>query len=406
MAGKMAVADTASRPDALVIGGGPAGLMAAEALLDAGLRVLLADQKPSLARKFLMAGKSGLNITHDSAPAAFRAAFGSATWLHPALDAFGPREAIAFCEALGQETFTGSTGRVFPKAMKASPLLRAWLARLAGKGLQTRTRWRWQGDLGPFTFETPEGATEIAPRVTVLALGGASWRRLGSDGAWALPLASAGIPLTPFAPSNSGLWVRWSDHMRRHFGAPLKNVAFRAGDLTSQGEAVISERGLEGGGLYPLTPALREGAPLKIDLAPGLSIDDVARRLARRRGKESLSNRLRKALNLAPQAQALLMEWGRPLPGDAAELAACVKYLTAQHDGLRPMDEAISTAGGIQAGALDTGFMLDSHPGIFAAGEMLDWEAPTGGFLLTASMATGLCAGRAAARYGRADARL
>ncbi|SIS55621.1 hypothetical protein SAMN05421759_101397 [Roseivivax lentus] len=390
--------------DALVVGGGPAGLMAAEALLDAGRGVLLVDHKPSLARKFLMAGKSGLNLTKREELPDFRAAYGdAAAWLAPMLDALPPDGIEAWAEGLGQEVFAGSTGRVFPRAMKASPLLRAWLARLTDKGLETRTRWRWTGGMAPFRFDTPEGARDIAPRVAVLALGGASWRRLGSDGAWADWLGRDGVALAPFAPANVGVGVHWSAHMTRHFGAPLKNIALSAGALRSRGEAVISKTGLEGGGLYPLSPALREGAALRIDLMPDLDVATLARRLARMRGKDSQSNRLRKALKLPPAAQALLMECARPLPDAPEALARLVKALTIPHDGLRPMDEAISTAGGIRQGALDAGLMLRAHPGVFAAGEMLDWEAPTGGYLLTACLATGLWAGRHAAGWAPPD---
>ncbi len=387
--------------DALVIGGGPAGLMAAEALLSAGRKVILAEAKPSLARKFLMAGKSGLNLTKADSPGDFRAAYGSAaSRLDPMLSAFGPQDVQDWATGLGQSLFTGSTGRVFPEAMKASPLLRAWLGRLEGMGLTRRTRWRWTGWNGDtFTFDTPEGSETLAPAVTVLALGGASWARLGSDGFWTRQFREAGIALTPFAPANAGLDIHWSAHMTRHFGAPLKNVAFRAATLNSRGEAVVSARGLEGGGIYPLTPALREGAPLLLDLAPDLSETEVAERIEQAGARQSLSNTLRKSLSLAPVAQAMLQECARPLPRDGASLAALVKALEVPFAGLRPMDEAISTAGGVPFAALDDGLMLKNRPGVFCAGEMLDWEAPTGGYLLTACFATGLWAGRHAALY-------
>ncbi len=387
---------------ALVIGGGPAGLMAADALLSAGHRVTLAEAKPSLARKLLMAGKSGLNLTKIEPEEVFLSAYGSAAApLSPMLRAFGPQHVRSWTEGLGQPTFTGSTGRLFPKAMKASPLLRAWLARLDAMGLDRRIRWRWQGwgaDKA-LLFQTPEGEVRIHPQVTVLAMGGASWARLGSDGLWAGFLAAEGLAVTPFAPSNAGLAVDWSPHMDRHFGAPLKGLAFRAGTLASRGEAVISRRGLEGGGLYPLTPALRAGQPLLMDLKPDLDQDALAARLARPRGKQSRANALRKTLGLAPAAQALLMEFGQPLPADPRALAERIKGLEVRHAGLRPMDEAISTAGGVPFEALDAGLMLTARPGVFCAGEMLDWEAPTGGYLLTASLATGLWAGRKAAEW-------
>ncbi|WP_417207368.1 TIGR03862 family flavoprotein [Antarctobacter sp.] len=387
---------------ALVIGGGPAGLMAAEALLSAGHRVVLAEAKPSVGRKLLMAGKSGLNLTKMEDHARFRAAYAEAARdLAKMLDTFGPDEVRAWAEGLGQPTFTGSSGRLFPKAMKASPLLRAWLARLDGMGLQRRTGWRWLGwaEDGGLRLDTPEGLVVQHPAVTVFALGGASWARLGSDGVWAEPFRAAGLPLAPFAPSNAGVLVDWSPHMARHFGAPLKNVTFRAGSLENRGEAVISARGLEGGGIYPLTPALRASHALTVDLLPDISEDALVARLSRPRGKQSRANAIRKALRLAPAAQAVLMEFARPLPEDAAGLAARIKALPIAHAGLRPMDEAISTAGGVPFAALDEGLMLRDRPGCFCAGEMLDWEAPTGGYLLTACLATGLWAGRHAAAW-------
>lgn len=392
--------------DALVIGGGPAGLMAAEALLGAGHGVLLAEARPSLARKFLMAGKSGLNLTRIEPAEAFRAAYGR-DWraLAPMLHNFGPENVRRWTEGLGQETFSGSTGRLFPRAMKASPLLRAWLARLDAAGMERRTRWRWQGWSGEgLRFATPDGALTVTPRVTVLALGGASWARLGSDGVWADHFRAAGLAVAPFRPSNAGLSIAWSDHMRPHFGAPLKNITFSAGALRNRGEATLSARGLEGGGLYPLTPALRNGAPLHLDLFPDLEEGALVRRLSRPRGKQSLSNHLRKALGLTPQALALVMEVGRPLPQTPEALARLFKALPVPHEGPRPMDEAISTAGGVPFDSLDAGLMLKARPGTFCAGEMLDWEAPTGGYLLTACFATGLWAGRHAARYLEATA--
>ncbi len=386
---------------ALVIGGGPAGLMAADALLSAGVPVTLAEAKPSAARKFLMAGKSGLNLTKVEPFEAFLSAYGDrAPLLEPMLTAFGPEEVRGWAEGLGQPCFTGSTGRLFPKAMKASPLLRAWLARLDGMGLVRHTRWRWTGwEDGAPRFDTPDGPHTLRPAATVLALGGASWARLGSDGAWADILRAEGMDIAPFAPSNAGLQVDWSNHMDRHFGAPLKNVIFRAGPLENRGEAVISRRGLEGGGLYPLTPALRDGHLLTVDLLPDVTAEALTQRLSRPRGKQSLSNALRKALRLPPAALGLLMEMARPLPDDPQALASLVKALPIRHAGLRPMDEAISTAGGVKFDALDAGLMIRKIPGTFCAGEMLDWEAPTGGYLLTACLATGRWVGRHAAAY-------
>ncbi|MCV6595886.1 MAG: TIGR03862 family flavoprotein [Mangrovicoccus sp.] len=386
---------------ALVIGGGPAGLMAAEMLGRAGHSVVIADAMPSLGRKFLMAGKSGLNLTKAEPREAFCAAYGEAEgWLRPALRDFGPNDVQLWAQDLGQELFTGSTGRVFPKVMKASPLLRAWLRRLEGLGVQSRLRWRWNGcEQGLWRFDSPAGARCLAPGVVVLALGGASWARLGSDGAWAGIAARQGVELADFAPANAGLCVAWSDHMRRHFGAPVKGIALRAGDLRSRGEVVLSASGIEGGGIYPLSPALRDGAPLFLDLAPDRSAADLAARLARPKGKASWSNHLRKTLGVSPVARALLAEFARPLPQDPTHLAELIKALPVLHQGLRPMDEAISTAGGITRAALDGHYMLRAHPGVFAAGEMLDWEAPTGGYLLTACLATGRAAGIGAAAW-------
>ena len=387
------------QPEALVIGGGPAGLMAAGELAGAGARVVVAEAKPSVARKFLMAGKSGLNLTKAEPLARCLATYGEAAEpLRPMLTAFGPEDVRRWAEGLGQPLFTGSSGRVFPEAMKASPLLRAWLARLEGQGVRLRTRWRWQGWAGAaLRFATPEGPRDLAPGVTVLALGGASWARLGSDGAWAPWLAARGVPVTPFAPSNAALSVDWSAHMAPHFGRPVKPLALTAAGRRVRGEAVISARGLEGGGLYPLTPELRAGAALALDLVPDLAAEAVAARLAGPRGKRSLSNHLRRALRLDPVRLALLNEFARPLPREAEALAARVKALPVRHAGLRPMDEAISTAGGVAWAGLDAGLGLRALPGVFAAGEMLDWEAPTGGYLLTACLATGRWAGRAAA---------
>lgn len=390
--------------DALVIGGGPAGLMAAEALLQAGRAVTLVEAKPSIGRKFLMAGKSGLNLTKMQESAPFLASYG--VDLHPTLrnclHAFGPEEVRSWAEDMGQSTFTGSTGRLFPHAMKASPLLRAWLARLDALGLDRHTRWRWvDWDQNTHQFDTPDGTRVLVPRVTVFALGGASWARLGSDGQWAARFAAHGIPLAPFQPSNVGLDVGWSDHMIKHFGAPLKSIALHAGDQVSRGEVVISNRGLEGGGVYPLAPALRDGAALRLDLLPDLSVSDVAARLAKPKGKASLSNHLRRVLKLSPAAQAMLREFVPSLPDAPNALAQVIKAVPIRHAGLRPMDEAISTAGGVPFDALDDTLMLRDRPGTFCVGEMLDWDAPTGGYLLTACFATGLWAGRHAAEYDR-----
>lgn len=381
---------SATEIQALVIGAGPAGLMAAEAMAAAGLQVVIAEAKPSPARKFLMAGKSGLNLTKDEPPEAFLRAYGNG-WLAPMLAAFGPAEVQDWARALGQPVFTGSSGRVFPKAMKGSPLLRAWLERLTGQGVVLRRRWRWTGwQAEAFRFDTPDGVQLLAPQVTVLALGGASWARLGSDGLWTPWLAARGVQLAPWQPANMGLEVAWSSHMARHFGQPVKGAVLSAGPHHSRGEFVISARGLEGAGIYALSRPVRDGAALHVDLLPNLSQSDIDLRLSRMKPGESAVNRLRK-LGLSPVATALAMEWAK---GDPRQL----KRLLVRHTGPRPLDEAISVAGGICADSLSAGLELTAIPGVFACGEMLDWEAPTGGYLLTACLATGLWAGRAAAK--------
>ncbi|QDY70033.1 TIGR03862 family flavoprotein [Qingshengfaniella alkalisoli] len=389
---------SSSGTEALVIGAGPAGLMAADILSARGKRVTLVDAKPSPARKFLMAGKSGLNLTRDEPHDKFVARFSDAAgWLKPMIDEFGPDAVQSWARSLGQEVFAGSTGKVFPLTMKASPLLRAWLARLGEQRVELRTRWRWQGWEGDrAVFDTPKGKRCVASDVTVLATGGASWARLGSDGAWVEPLRLNGVPLAPFAPSNVGVVVPWSDHMRTHFGSPVKNVALIAGDMVYRGEFVVSERGFEGGGIYDVSPAVREGSDVIIDLLPDIPFEKVADRLSVPRGKLSRSNFLRRKLGLDPVKIALLHEFGgRHLDGE--DLVQAIKRLPMKHCGLGHLDEAISVAGGVTREAVDGRLMLIERPGVYCCGEMLDWDAPTGGYLLTACLATGRWAGLAAA---------
>jgi len=384
---------------ALVIGGGPAGLMAAEQLVTAGLSVTIAEAKPTLGRKFLMAGKSGLNLTMDEAVSAFLPHYYDArTYLDPLITSFGPQEVKEWTEKLGQQIFIGTSGRVFPKVMKASPLLREWIARLRGSGVSLRTNWKLTG----FTdnnaqFQTPDGVKNIIADVVVLAMGGASWARLGSDGAWAEQFG----PITPFQPANCAFAMDWTDHMTKFFGTPIKNITLRAGDMTSRGEIIVSRNGIEGGGIYSVSRALRTGVPLKIDLKPDWTVDRVESALSKSRGKESQTNHLRKVLKLDPIKIALMREITPQLPQNAQELAKMVKCLSIKTLEPRPMDEAISTAGGIPWNRLDAGLMLLDRPGIFCAGEMLDWEAPTGGYLITACLATGRWAGLHAAQFAQ-----
>ncbi len=382
--------DAPEQVAALVIGAGPAGLMAAEELARSG-PVVVAEAKPTPARKFLMAGKSGLNVTKAEDPNRFQRQYDS-DWLAPMLTDFGPEQVAEWCRDLGQEVFIGSSGRVFPVAMKASPLLRAWLARLAASRVDLRVRWRWTGwQDGAFAFDTAQGPRRISPRVCVLALGGASWARLGSDAAWVPLLAARGVAIASFQPANMGFVVPWSAHMTPHFGQAIKGAKLIAEAQTERGEFVISARGIEGGGIYAISRALRQGAALTLDLLPDLTETDLALRLSRLRASDSRGNQLRK-LGLPPASVALVMEFGRTLP-----LATALRALPLIHAGPRPMDEAISTAGGILRTALGPDLQLKAIPATYACGEMLDWEAPTGGYLLTGCWASGKWAGRHAA---------
>jgi uncharacterized flavoprotein (TIGR03862 family) len=377
--------------EALVIGAGPAGLMAAEELAKAGVKLVVCEAKPTVARKFLMAGKSGLNVTKDEPWETFVGRYDTPN-LRPILQEFGPAEVQDWCRALGQEVYTGSSGRVFPVAMKASPLLRAWASRLRSQGVDIRTRWRWTGFDGTgFAFDTPTGRQTLSPRVAVLALGGASWQRLGSDGAWVPWLREAGVAVADWRPANMGFRVDWSPHMAPFFGSPIKGVALSVGDHRERGEFVLSAKGIEGGGIYSLYKSLRDGTRLALDLLPDLSQQEITRRLAKLKPADSTANRLRK-LGLDKAKTALVMEFARSEP------FAHLKTLYIPLQGPRPLDEAISVAGGVSWDAVTQDLELKALPNTFVAGEMLDWEAPTGGYLLTACWATGRWAGRAAAR--------
>ncbi len=394
-----------------IIGAGPAGLIAAERLAGEGFSVDVHERMPSVARKFLMAGRGGLNLTHSEPLDAFLERYGAARdWLEPAIRAFPPSELIQWCEGLGQEIFTGSSGRIFPKSMKASPLLRAWLARLDALGVTIHTGQTWRGfdGAGRFLIAGPDGAeTPIEADAVILALGGASWPRLGSTGEWTGWLSERGVEITPFTPSNAGFNVRWSAVFKERFaGEPLKTASFSHQDRTLRGEAMITAYGMEGGAIYALSADLRteieaEGrAVLTFDLAPDMSEDALTKRLTAAKPGQSLSNTLRKQARLSPVSAALLREAGA-LPREPQALAQRIKALPITLTGMQGLDRAISSAGGIARASVDDRFMLKALPGVFVAGEMLDWEAPTGGYLLQASFASGVAAALGAAAYLR-----
>jgi uncharacterized flavoprotein (TIGR03862 family) len=394
-----------------VVGAGPAGLMAADVLSARGVAVTVYDRMPSVGRKFLLAGRGGLNLTHSEALDLFLSRYGAARpHLEPAIKRFPPDALRAFSASHGQETFVGSSGRVFPKALKASPLLRAWLRSLDARGVVFRLRHHWRGwsEAGELVFDSPAGLVASKPDATVLALGGASWPRLGSDGGWADVLRGQGISIAPLQPANAGFEVAWSERFRIAFeGQPLKNIALAYAGHAVRGEAVVTRSGLEGGAVYALSPPLREAilrdgvALLKMSLRPDLDQTAMTTRLERPRGKQSLSNFLRKAVGLPPVSIGLIRE--AAISGNvdlpkmpAAALAAFINDLPIRLSGIRGIDRAISTAGGVALSELDERFMLRHRHGLFVAGEMLDWEAPTGGYLLQACFATGVAAAQGA----------
>lgn len=372
---------------------------------------------PSVARKFLMAGRGGLNLTHSEPFEAFLTRYGDVPpLLRGAIEAFPPQALRDWAHGLGEETFIGSSGRVFPETFKASPLLRAWLARLDDLGVKLALRQRWTGcdENGALRFETPQGERSIQPRATILALGGASWPRLGSDGGWREILSAHGISVSDLKPANCGFRVAWSDSFRERFeGQPLKNVALNYEAHTSRGEMIVTKDGIEGGGVYALSAALREGiatrghATLSVDLRPDLSGPEIVARLSRPRGKQSIATFLRKALTLPPVAIGLLHEaalhrGARLAALDPAALAGLIRVLPLRVEQPASLARAISTAGGVSFVEIAPDFSLRKRPNVFVAGEMLDWEAPTGGYLLQACFATGVAAGRGAlARLGR-----
>ena len=390
-----------------VIGAGPAGLMAAEAAASGGAKVTIFDRMPSPARKFLLAGRGGLNLTHSEPLDQFLSRYGAAaTSLKPMIETFPPDSLRSWAAELGQQTFVGSSGRVFPESFKASPLLRAWLRRLSAQGVELRQRHRFIGfDKGKLRFDTGDTEVQFAADATVLALGGASWPRLGSDGTWVAQLAGWGISVEPLKPANAGVEIAWSPFLRDRFaGQPLKPLALTFRDRTVRGEAMVTQHGLEGGGIYALCAQIRDAlasganAVLELDLRPDVPLDELARRLEQPRGSQSTSTHLRKAGGLSPLATALLRETG-PLPTDPLGLAGRIKRLELPVRAVRPIERAISSAGGVAWSAVDPSLMLTARPGVFVVGEMLDWEAPTGGYLLQACFATGRCAGLAASKY-------
>lgn len=403
---------TSPRPLAVVVGGGPAGLMAAETIASNGFRVEVYDAMPSVGRKFLMAGKGGMNITHAEPFDNFVSRYGSRSdVLRPMLDAFGPQQLREWIHGLGIETFVGTSGRVFPTEMKAAPLLRAWLHRLRTRGVQFHVRHRWIGwdNNGDLRFTSPDGEVSVQTDATVLALGGASWPQLGSDGRWVATLQEQGCELARLRPSNCGFEIDWSEHFRqRYAGEPLKSVAASVVQddqaIYRRGECLITEHGIEGGLVYALSAPLRDqlelrgAATLTLDLLPDMGERQVLANVTHPRGSRSLSSHLQSRLKLQGAKAGLLREVLSPAEmSDLQLLARTIKALPLRLKATRPLTEAISTAGGVTFESLNEQLMLKHLPGVFCSGEMLDWEAPTGGYLLTACFASGRMAGLGAA---------
>ena len=416
---------TSSPPVVAVIGGGPAGLMAAETLSAAGAQAHVFDAMASVGRKFLLAGRGGLNLTHSEPLDAFASRFGERrSQIEPWLGSFGPQQSRDWAEGLGIKTFVGTSGRVFPADMKAAPLLRAWLHRLRAAGVQFHMRHRWEGgvqadaDALRLRFATPAGEQSHDANAVVLALGGASWARLGSDGAWAPWLAARGVEVAPLQPANCGFDVGWSPYFAERFaGQPFKSVAIEFRDSKGRhfahkkGEFVATAGGVEGSLIYAASALLRDeiaangSANLMLDLLPDRSAEQVRAGVLHPRGARSLASHLKGRLGLEGMKAALLHEvLGREGVHDAQKLAAAIKALPLRLVAPRPIDEAISSAGGVRLDAMDAALMLRAWPGVFCAGEMLDWEAPTGGYLLTASMASGVVAARGMLDWWRSRA--
>ncbi|MEB2858621.1 TIGR03862 family flavoprotein [Pseudomonas atacamensis] len=401
-----------------IIGGGPAGLMAAEVLSQAGIRVDVYDGMPSVGRKFLLAGVGGMNITHSEAYPAFLSRYAErAPQIAPLLRGFDADALCQWIHELGIETFIGSSGRVFPTDMKAAPLLRAWLKRLRDSGVVIHTRHRWLGwdASGALRIASPQGEISVNPDATLLALGGGSWSRLGSDGAWMLPLEQRGVDLAPLQPSNCGFEVQaWSELMVSKFaGAPLKNIAIGLNDdIPRLGECVITATGIEGSLIYALSAPIREAingygaAVIHIDLLPGRPVDKLQAALSKPRGSRSMAKHLHSQVGIDGVKAALLRELtDAETFADPALLARAIKALPLTLVKTRPLDEAISSAGGVRFEAMDERLMLKALPGVFCAGEMLDWETPTGGYLLTGCFASGRAAGQGIVQWFKSSSK-
>jgi len=383
----------------LIVGGGPAGLMAADFASRSGVKVTLVDSMPTFGRKFLMAGKSGLNLTMNEDDVTFqKRIIQNNTTIEKALEEFGPIEVIEWANSLGIKTFVGSTGRVFPTEMKASPLLRNWISRLDELGVSRQNRWKLKSLSNKVaTFETPQGLLNKSADGIVLALGGASWPKLGSNGDWKSLFDPA--ELESFQASNCSFIVKWSIKMSKYFGQPLKSIKLSAGSQSSRGEIIISQKGIEGGGIYSLSAQLKKGEDLILDLLPDWDNGKILKLLTMPWGKSSSSNVLRKRLKLEPVKQAILREFAMDVFKEPALLTKSIKSLKIPLNGTGPIQTAISTSGGMKMGSIDENFMLRSRPGVFCAGEMLDWDAPTGGYLITTCLATGRMAGKRAVQF-------